>query len=177
LDPAKDVRTAIGSNLRALRTGRPQKLDQQQVADQMRALGYGWARQTVGNVEAGKRALLAEEVFGLMLVLDVTLLDLLDISRFGLKFKGLKGMSRTAIRAWLQGTMRAQLVWNPETRQHTAISYAPEEGDELEALRALGFEIRERSRVQERNTIHLPPELFPAPPGVRAEEETQGGEE
>lgn len=48
-------------------------LTQDSLAARMRALGYTvWLRQTVPNVEKGKRRVLATEVFGLAAALEIT---------------------------------------------------------------------------------------------------------
>jgi transcriptional regulator with XRE-family HTH domain len=66
---------AVAANVAAARARR--RLGQEDVAARMRALGYSkWVRQTVGDIETGRRRLLAEEVFALAAALKtaVTLL-------------------------------------------------------------------------------------------------------
>lgn len=53
-------------------------LGQDLIAARMRSLGFSeWRYQTVGNVERGKRRLVAEEMLGLALALETTLQHLL----------------------------------------------------------------------------------------------------
>ena len=66
----------IVRNLRALRARR--KLDQSNVVERMRALGFtNWHRQTLSRVEQGQRKLLAEELIGLAYALDTSMEALL----------------------------------------------------------------------------------------------------
>jgi transcriptional regulator with XRE-family HTH domain len=59
-------------------------LGQDDLAVRMRSLGFSeWRFQTVGNVERGRRRLTAEELLGLALALETTLLHLLDLSEDG----------------------------------------------------------------------------------------------
>jgi transcriptional regulator with XRE-family HTH domain len=53
-------------------------LDQQDLADRMRALGWKWVRQTVGEVENNRRRLTAEEVLGVAACLDTTIEQLMS---------------------------------------------------------------------------------------------------
>lgn len=66
---------ALGQNVKAARV----RLDitQAQCATRMRALGYDWHQQTVGNVERAARRITAEEVLGLSLTLECAFTDLL----------------------------------------------------------------------------------------------------
>jgi transcriptional regulator with XRE-family HTH domain len=53
-------------------------LDQETLAARMRALGFDvWVRQTVARIESGKRRLTAEEVFGLAIALEISMMHLL----------------------------------------------------------------------------------------------------
>lgn len=53
------------------------RLQQSDLADRMRALGWKWVRQTVGEVENSNRRLTAEEIFGLAIALEVTIPQLM----------------------------------------------------------------------------------------------------
>lgn len=67
----------LAMNLRAARARRG--LDQEPLAARMRALGYSaWRRQTVANVEKGARRLTAEEMLGLAVALETSLVGLLE---------------------------------------------------------------------------------------------------
>jgi transcriptional regulator with XRE-family HTH domain len=62
--------------MRAARSAR--SLGQEQVAARMRALGFDtWLRQTVGQVERGKRRLVVDEVLALSLALQTTIAELI----------------------------------------------------------------------------------------------------
>jgi transcriptional regulator with XRE-family HTH domain len=66
----------LARNVRTARTRR--ELNQETLAARMKALGYDeWIRQTVSNVEKGKRRLTAEEVFGLSVALEVSVTSLM----------------------------------------------------------------------------------------------------
>ena len=66
----------IGKSTRAARSRRD--LSQDQVAARMRALGFtGWLRQTVGQVERGKRRLIVDEVLALAAAVETSVIDLL----------------------------------------------------------------------------------------------------
>lgn len=68
----------ITANIRAQRAYKAIKQDE--VVEGMHALGYTyWHRQTVGQVEHGKRHLLAAELFGLAQVLGTSVNRLLGI--------------------------------------------------------------------------------------------------
>lgn len=66
---------ALGQNVKAARV----RLDlkQAQCAARMRALGYDWHQQTVGNVERATRRITAEELLGLCLALECAFTELL----------------------------------------------------------------------------------------------------
>lgn len=53
-------------------------LEQEHVAARMRDLGHNWVRQTVSEVERGRRRVTATELFSLTLVLGATIGDLFD---------------------------------------------------------------------------------------------------
>ncbi len=59
----------LAGNIAAARARR--RLGQADLAARMRALGYRWARQTVGDIEAGKRQLRAGELYGVSLALEI----------------------------------------------------------------------------------------------------------
>jgi len=65
----------LARNIAAARAGRG--LQQSDLADRMRALGWKWVRQTVGEIENNRRRLTAEEVLGLAICLETTMLRLL----------------------------------------------------------------------------------------------------
>lgn len=64
-------------NVKAARARRG--IDQETLAVRMRALGFPvWVRQTVARAENGKRRLTAEEVFGLAIALEVSVMTLME---------------------------------------------------------------------------------------------------
>jgi transcriptional regulator with XRE-family HTH domain len=64
-------------NIRATRARK--KLDQADVSERMRDLGYtSWHRQTLGKVERGERRLAASELLGLALALETNIPVLLS---------------------------------------------------------------------------------------------------
>lgn len=66
----------LARNVRAARSRAG--LQQEPLAGRMRALGYGaWLRQTVANVEKGRRRLTAEEIFALSLCLQTSIAALM----------------------------------------------------------------------------------------------------
>lgn len=52
------------------------KLTQPDLAARMRELGYKWIRQTVGDVQTGRRSLRAGELYGLSLALEIPITTL-----------------------------------------------------------------------------------------------------
>lgn len=54
------------------------RMSQQALADQMKALGHGWWRATVSEVERAGRTVTTDELLALALALDTTIADLLD---------------------------------------------------------------------------------------------------
>jgi transcriptional regulator with XRE-family HTH domain len=62
--------TLIARNLLAARARA--RLKQADVAARMRALGFSWHPQTVGEVENGRRRVTAEEILGLAAVLETS---------------------------------------------------------------------------------------------------------
>jgi transcriptional regulator with XRE-family HTH domain len=62
-------RELLAGNIAAARARR--KLQQSDLASRMKALGYKWVRQTVGEVENGQRRVLAEELYGLAMSLEI----------------------------------------------------------------------------------------------------------
>jgi transcriptional regulator with XRE-family HTH domain len=68
---------AVLENIRATRARK--KLDQADVSERMRELGYtSWHRQTLGKVERGERRLAASELLGLALALETNIPVLLS---------------------------------------------------------------------------------------------------
>jgi transcriptional regulator with XRE-family HTH domain len=64
-------------NVKAARARRG--IEQETLAARMRALGFlVWVRQTVARIESGKRRLTAEEVFGLAIALEVSVMHLME---------------------------------------------------------------------------------------------------
>lgn len=91
LKPAKGSRfpsRVFGDNLRDFRGIR--RLSQEDVAARLTELGHAWKRTTVSEVERGRRSVSIDELFGLAIVLQVTIVRLLDP-------RGLYGMGETPV--------------------------------------------------------------------------------
>jgi transcriptional regulator with XRE-family HTH domain len=74
--PQDSYDDVLAANIRAARSRRG--LQQEPLAARMRALGYSaWLRQTVANVEKGRRRVTAGEIFGLAVALEVTIPQLM----------------------------------------------------------------------------------------------------
>ncbi len=73
-----DIKDALSANCRSQRAR--VNIGQDCAAERMRALGFQWVRQTVGEIEHGQRRIAAEEIFGLAQVLDTTAASLMRIS-------------------------------------------------------------------------------------------------
>jgi len=70
-------RDVLARNVRIARAAK--RIGQQELAARMRALGFdAWLHQTVGNVERGKRRIVAEEILALALALETTIGRLMD---------------------------------------------------------------------------------------------------
>ena len=66
----------LAANIRAERARR--NLDQAIVVERMRALGFtAWHRQTLGKVERGERQVMALEIFGLAMAMEITIPSLM----------------------------------------------------------------------------------------------------
>ena len=68
----------LARNIAAVRVRRG--MQQQDLADRMRVLGWGWVRQTVGVAERGQRRLSTEELLGMAVALETTVTRLLTPS-------------------------------------------------------------------------------------------------
>ena len=76
------ISDALAANIRSMRARK--RLGQADVSERMQALGFTvWRRQTVANVEQGKRRVTAEEVIALALIFGTTAGSLLDLSANG----------------------------------------------------------------------------------------------
>jgi 8-oxo-dGTP diphosphatase len=69
--PSSTYSETLAGNVAASRVRR--RLNQANLAARMQALGYRWVRQTVSEVEAGRRRLNAEEVLGLSFALETSM--------------------------------------------------------------------------------------------------------
>jgi transcriptional regulator with XRE-family HTH domain len=101
----------LAGNVAATRVRR--RLQQQDLADRMRVLGWKWVRQTVGEVENGRRRLTAEEVFALSVALETSIPALMapvDDDRAIVFPSGLE-ISATAIKMLAQGLTNIGATW------------------------------------------------------------------
>jgi hypothetical protein len=75
VDIAAAFDEVLAGNITAARARRG--LNQASVAVRMKALGFPWLRQTVGEVEKGRRQVTTKEVLGLSLVMDTSIAALI----------------------------------------------------------------------------------------------------
>jgi len=67
---------ALAANIRAARARL--NVSQDDIGQRMRWLGFGaWIRQTIGSIEQGHREVRADEVFGLAMALETTVVRLM----------------------------------------------------------------------------------------------------
>jgi transcriptional regulator with XRE-family HTH domain len=101
---------AVLENIRATRARK--KLDQADVSERMRNLGYtSWHRQTLGKVERGERRLAASEVIGIALALGTSISVLLagpldDVIELG----GIQ-LSGQEVTSLASGRLSRSIVW------------------------------------------------------------------
>lgn len=111
-------------NIRAWRAR--QKLDQADVVERMRALGFkNWHRQTLSRIEQGERRITVEELVGLAIALDVTMHQLLGPQPNDKQIELPNGepVSVRAVRLLVTGTNPHTFVWKdnvPAQRKVTA---------------------------------------------------------
>lgn len=76
-----DVHRMVGLNLRGLRGAEREDeneyITQEELAEEMRVLGFNWERRHVGKIESGARRLQIDELFGLAEVFERSPLELL----------------------------------------------------------------------------------------------------
>ncbi len=103
----------VGRSVRAARTARD--LSQDEVAARMRALGFtGWLRQTLGQVERGKRRLIVDEVLALSFALTTTLAELImpAADEELVELPNGQGVSVAVVRHSIRGNRATQIRWN-----------------------------------------------------------------
>jgi transcriptional regulator with XRE-family HTH domain len=107
----------LADNLRAWRLLR--RLEQANVAEQMRAFGHRWVQQTVSEVEQGRRNITVDELAVLAMVLDVPPVALLDpMPVGGGQVSGLDvgagwRISPPTARDWLRGRVSLKATTGP----------------------------------------------------------------
>lgn len=72
--------TVLAANIRRGRGARA--LGQSDVAERMGALGFGWVRQTVSEIERGRRAVTVPELVALAMALSTSVVALMDPTTF-----------------------------------------------------------------------------------------------
>jgi transcriptional regulator with XRE-family HTH domain len=108
----------LADNLRAYRLLR--RLEQAEVAEQMRTFGHRWVKQTVSEVEHGRRNVDVDELAILALVLDVSPPALLDPTPVGggepsgLDVGAGWRLGPTWVRDWLRGRVSAKAITQPD---------------------------------------------------------------
>jgi transcriptional regulator with XRE-family HTH domain len=129
----------IVRNLRAVRARKG--LEQRDLVERMRALGFtNWHRQTLSRIEQGQRNLLAGELLGLVVALEVTMPRLLEPQPDD-KLAAFPDDKPLPVRylqwlVWGEGTARSLIIWqgNVPVRREVTASWGngdqpPEEDD------------------------------------------------
>jgi transcriptional regulator with XRE-family HTH domain len=135
--------SVLARNIRAARS----RLDinQENLAARMRALGYSaWLRQTVANVEKGRRRVIAEEIFGLAYALGTSMTALMRATPDDVFVAFPSGAAIVSISVYRSATGRndGMVQWNgdtpvvatmpdptpgPDGRMPYALGYGPED--------------------------------------------------
>jgi transcriptional regulator with XRE-family HTH domain len=101
----------LAENLPALRARR--RISQTALAELMTPRGFAWSHSTVAAIEtpdeAKRRRVSIDELFGLALVLDVTIAELLDPHGRETELGLPTGILPVHVRAWLQSAIR--ITW------------------------------------------------------------------
>lgn len=137
----------VGRSVRAARSIRD--LSQEQVAARMRALGFaGWLRQTVGQVERGKRRLVIDEVLALSFALQTSIAELImpAADEETVELPSGQTVSVALIRHSIRGTRATDVRWRGDAlvlppagvpfRTESAATFGPERDQEQEQWRA-----------------------------------------
>lgn len=127
------IRSVMAENVRGMRAKR--RISQQSVAEQMTALGNTWIRQTVSDVERAQREILAKELFALALVLDCSVLDLME-PESPIDYGGAKPIPPAVVRGWLRGELDLGLTWNESKGRFDALQMGGHRGTSLAAFEA-----------------------------------------
>lgn len=106
MSEAKGFGEQLCKRLRAARERSGRR--QEDVADDMRSLGYQWTKATVASVELGRRCVDREELHTLALVLDTSLLELED---FDFASPGGAVITREMMRASTTGESPDDQTW------------------------------------------------------------------
>lgn len=124
----------LARNLRDHR--RRQELDQAHIAERMAELGHPWKQATVSTIESRDRTVNVDELFGLALVLGVTVGDLLDPT--GIDGRGDSGleydltleaqpMDAALGRVWARGRAMPVLRWSSDGAEGVTMRPAPDD--------------------------------------------------
>jgi transcriptional regulator with XRE-family HTH domain len=117
----------VGRSVRTARTGRG--LGQEQVAARMRTLGFSaWLRQTVGQVERGKRRLVVDEVLALSLALQTTIAELIMPApdEMTVELPNGETVSVAVIRDSIRGTRAPDIRWVGDRLAQSGVVYESE---------------------------------------------------
>jgi 8-oxo-dGTP diphosphatase len=161
---------SVGQTARAVRSKR--HLSQEQVAARMRALGFtGWLRQTVGQVERGKRRLIVDEVLALSFALEASVAELLMPSNGGewVTFPNGRVVSVAIVRHSIRGNRAAGARWSGDTPVFPpAGPFATEPGPDLQyaALLTRLEKVEEQLRTERARNGHTQEE--PVQPVITA---------
>jgi transcriptional regulator with XRE-family HTH domain len=144
----------VGRSVRSARVARD--LSQEQVAARMRALGFtGWLRQTVGQVERGRRRLIVDEVLALSFAVETSIAELImpAADEEVVDLPSGQGVSVAVIRHSIRGNRAAGVRWIGDTLAlpPTGEPFASEPGPDMQiSALAARLEAVERQLHEER---------------------------
>lgn len=156
----------VGRSVRSARTARD--LSQEQVAERMRALGFtGWLRQTVGQVERGRRRLIVDEVLALSFAVETTVAELImpAADEEVVELPSGQAVSVAVIRHSIRGNRAAEARWRGDTLilPPPGEPFASEAGPEvrLSALAARLEAVERQLREERARNGHAPQQAQP----------------
>ena len=135
LTPDELLRGNIGAAMGRL------QLTQPELARRMKKLGYNWIRQTVGDVQTGRRSLRAAELYGLSVSLEVSIATLMapqpDEDERVVLPSG-RSMPAASVRRSARGQTRGAVRWGDDgdpifpPEEDTRTGWAPDIDDDME---------------------------------------------
>lgn len=153
----------VGKSARGTRLAR--SLSQEQVAARMRAMGFsGWLRQTVGQVERGKRRLVVDEVLALSFALETSIAELImpAADEQLIELPSGRTVSVAVVRHSIRGNRAAGFRWSGDTPVFPPLGpFATEPGPDLQlsALLTRLEAVEEQLRAERARNGHHQEEL------------------